>query len=70
MTRVAKLNEDMWTELFMDNRENLAHEADRLIRELQKYSEAIKLGDTQQLHTLLREGREMKLLTDKEDYSL
>jgi prephenate dehydrogenase len=70
MTRVAKLNEDMWTELFMDNRENLAHEADRLIHELQKYSEAIKLGDAQQLHTLLKEGREMKLMTDKEDYGL
>ena len=49
--------------------ENLAHEADRLIRELQKYSEALKQDDEQQLHTLLKEGREMKLMTDREDYS-
>ncbi len=42
LTRVAKLNEDMWTELFLENPDNLAGEIDTLIENLQVYSWAIR----------------------------
>lgn len=60
MTRVAKLNEKMWTELFLSNRENLAFEIDSLIKRLNEYSEALKKEDKPALSTLLREGSEIK----------
>jgi len=60
LTRVAKLNPRMWTELFMDNRDNLSKEIDGIIAELQKYSDAIKQGDEKRLEELLEEGSKIK----------
>lgn len=60
LTRVAKLNPSMWAELFMENRENLTFEIENLIGELQKYSDAIKKGDREELEKLLSEGTKIK----------
>ena len=60
MTRVAWLNPTMWTELFLENGENLAFEIDTLINELAKYSDAIKSGDRDALYRLLEEGTKRK----------
>ena len=66
LTRVAKLNEAMWTELFLDNAEHLEFELDCLIRSLQEYRDAIAAGDAQTLCRLLKEGRERKETIDTE----
>ena len=66
LTRVAKLNEVMWTELFLDNREHLGYELDCLIRSLKEYRDAIAAGDAETLCRLLREGRERKEAIDTE----
>ena len=60
MTRVAKLNEEMWTELFIGNKDNLTNEIDTLIENLQKYKFAIEAEDHECLSALLREGRDTK----------
>lgn len=60
LTRVAALNEDMWTELFLENAEYLSWEIDRMADELKKYSHAIKNGDAGTLHKLLEEGTMLK----------
>ena len=60
LTRVAKLNPKMWTELFMENSDNIAFEIDNIISELQKYSNAIKKGDREELEKLLDEGTKIK----------
>jgi len=60
LTRVAYLNENMWTELFMDNKDNLCFEIDNLISELKKYSDAMKENDSDALKKLLKDGREIK----------
>ena len=57
MTRVARLKEDMWTELFLDNREPLLREVDGLIARLQDYADALRASDAPRLEALLREGR-------------
>ncbi len=57
LTRVARLNENMWTELFLANKEPLLGELDRIINSLQQYREAIENDDAQTLCSLLREGR-------------
>ena len=66
LTRVAKLNEAMWTELFLDNAEHLGFELDCLIRSLQEYRDAIAAGDAEMLCRLLKEGRERKEAIDTE----
>lgn len=60
MTRVAKLDEVMWTELMLDNADNLAHEVRLLISNLAPYADALEAGDADALRALLREGREKK----------
>ena len=64
LTRVAYLNENMWTELFLDNKDNLIFELDNIIAELQKYSDAMKNNDPETLRQLLKDGKEMKMKAD------
>ncbi len=57
LTRVAWLNENMWTELFFDNKENIVKELDFFIDEITKYKEALLEDDRDKMVELLREGR-------------
>ncbi len=57
LTRVAYLNENMWTELFLENKDNLIFELDNIINELKKYSDAMKNCDADTLRQLLKDGR-------------
>ncbi len=60
LTRVAYLNENMWTELFMDNKDNLLREVEGIICSLSEYAEALKNSDEQKLKELLIEGKKAK----------
>jgi prephenate dehydrogenase len=60
LTRVARLNATMWTELFLDNAENLSSEIGILIDNLQQYKDAIDAGDADRLKALLEEGDRRK----------
>ena len=65
MTRVARLNEDMWTELFFDNREALLPVVEDLVQRVTEYRDALRDEDREGMRKLLREGRETKeRLTD------
>jgi len=57
MTRVAWLNPEMWTELLLDNRDNLIKEIDTLINNLDEYRTALKQNDAACLTKLLQEGK-------------
>ena len=60
MTRVAKLNESMWTELFFDNREALLPVVEDLVQRVTEYRDALRDEDRDGMMRLLREGRETK----------
>ncbi len=60
LTRVAWLNEDMWTELFLENKENLSYELEIFIKELGKYKAALDNEDADTLRGLLAEGKKCK----------
>jgi prephenate dehydrogenase len=64
LTRVAKLNEDMWTPLFLMNKKPLVEDLDHIIARLSEYRDAIDSENSQQLHRLLKEGRELKELSN------
>ncbi len=66
LTRVAKLNETMWAELFLSNKEALLPELKEFMEHMGEYIDAIEEEDRERLTALLREGRCRK----EEDESL
>ena len=67
MTRVARLDPAMWTQLFMANADNLEYELQELVDNLTDYLNAIKARDPEQLWQLLEDGRELKVTEPLED---
>ncbi len=67
LTRVARLNEVMWTELFMENKDNLIQEIEHIIGSLTEYRDALKQGDAAQLRALLKDGSDRKERIDSGD---
>jgi prephenate dehydrogenase len=64
LTRVAWLNENMWTELFLENKEPLLYELDYIIASLSEYKIAIENDDADTLRQLLKDGRLAKEKVD------
>lgn len=60
LTRVAYLNENMWSELFLENRDNLINEIDSIVNNLVQYKKALEENDRDELTKLLRDGRILK----------
>ena len=60
LTRVARLNAPMWTELFLDNADHLGRELDAIIESLSAYRDALAAGDAERLEALLAEGDRIK----------
>ena len=60
LTRVARLNPDMWCELFLDDADFLSAEIGTLIENLQQYKDAIDTKDAARLRELLAEGDRIK----------
>lgn len=60
LTRVAKLNPDMWAELFVENKDYLVNDIDEIIKHLQEYRDAIAEGDEKELRVLLADGVKQK----------
>lgn len=64
LTRVARLNENMWSELFLENKDNLIFEIDNIINNLTQYKQALIENDEQTLKRLLKEGSDLKQSID------
>lgn len=60
VSRVARINETLWTELFLDNADALTTELDILIENITRISSAVRQRDADALRGLLRQGREIK----------
>ena len=61
MTRVAKLNSEMWSELMVENSDYLTKELDVLIKNLKDFRGAISGKDKAKLKDLLEKGNEIKM---------
>lgn len=64
LTRVAWLAEDMWTELFLENKEPLLFELRYIINSLKEYEQAIENDDAETLRKLLADGKQRKAEID------
>jgi len=60
LTRVAKLNEEMWSSLMTLNKEFLIDELKNIIDNLNEYLYSLENGDKDYLYDLLRDGRVIK----------
>lgn len=60
VSRVANINEQLWAELFIDNRKALADELDTLIANITEIKKAVVKSDAEALRALLRRGRLIK----------
>jgi len=60
MTRVARLDEALWTQIMAENADYLTGEVDALIERLTEYRDALRSGDREALCALLRKGREAR----------
>jgi len=65
LTRVARLNEQLWTELFLENSDYLVAEIDGFVQSLVACRDAIARQDRGKLEALLRHGRECKERQDE-----
>jgi prephenate dehydrogenase len=66
LTRGAWLNEQLWAELFMENRDYLLYELDLFIASLSQYRDALQNDDFDDLRALLYDGRCLKEKVDRQ----
>jgi prephenate dehydrogenase len=66
LTRVAWLNEQLWAELFMENRDYLLYELDLFLASLALYRDALQNENFDYLKTLLYDGRCLKEKVDRQ----
>ena len=64
MTRVARLNPEMWADLMTENADYLLNELTELLDNLNKYKVALSLSDREELKKLLKDGNDRKLAID------
>ena len=61
MTRVARLDPDVWTDLFLANRKALSDVLGGLVDRLSEFKAALDAGDAECMRNLLAKGREARL---------
>ena len=57
MTRIAGVDEKIWSQLYLFNRENIVEELDLLIAHLQEYRDAIDGANEREISDCLKTGR-------------
>lgn len=65
LTRIARINDAMWSELFMLNREPLLRQMDTFLEEFSALRHTIAQGDTDTLREKMRLSTERRALFDK-----
>ncbi len=65
LTRIAKINENMWSELFSINKKALTENIDCFVSELTKIKNMILLDETEDLKDVMRLSTERRKLFDR-----
>ena len=65
LTRIARINDGMWSELFMMNREPLLASMDTFLKELTEFREMLANGDTEGMRAKMRLSTERRAMFDK-----
>lgn len=65
LTRIARINEDMWSELFMLNKDILISEIKAFSGELEKLRRAMETDDIETMKKMMRTSTERRAVFDK-----
>ena len=65
LTRIAKINEDMWCELFLYNKEKLLKEMDLFLEQFMKLREALNDSDEETMKSMMRLSTKNRSYFDK-----
>lgn len=65
LTRIARINDEMWSELFQLNQDELLAQLDLFIGQMGTIRDAVAEGDTEKLRELMRLSTERRALFDK-----
>lgn len=65
LTRIAKINDAMWAELFLTNKAALLREMDRFSREFDRFREMLRADDREGMRLAMRESTARRTLFDK-----
>jgi prephenate dehydrogenase len=65
LTRIARINETMWSELFMMNRPALLRQMDSFLREFSQFRELLAAGDIQGMQEKMRLSTQRRAMFDK-----
>ncbi len=65
LTRIARINEDMWSELFMLNKMALLNEMELFLKQFNKLKNALEKDDTESVKEIMRSSTERRAAFDK-----
>jgi prephenate dehydrogenase len=65
LTRIAKINDAMWSELFLSNREALLEQMDLFSNQFAAMRDALAAGDTEKMREMMRVSTERRIHFDK-----
>lgn len=65
LTRIAKINENMWSELFLENREQLLEQMDLFLEKFTFLRDALATGDSASMKELMRLSTHRRKFFDK-----
>ncbi|MBR5314451.1 MAG: prephenate dehydrogenase, partial [Clostridia bacterium] len=60
LTRIANINDEMWSELFLANREHLLVEMEKYRNTFDKLYECVKNGDREEMRSMMRISKERR----------
>ena len=67
LTRIARSNDGMWSELFMLNRDELLSQMDLFAEKFGELRDALAAGDTDKMREMMRISTERRGYFDKKD---
>ena len=67
LTRIARINDSMWSELFMLNRDELLSQMDLFAAKFGELRDALASGDTDKMKEMMRISTERRGYFDKKD---
>ena len=65
LTRIARINENMWSELFLLNKGSLLNEMDRFLEEFKSLRDELAMEDTEGMKEKMRISTQRRALFDK-----
>jgi len=65
LTRIARINDRMWSELFMQNREQLLHHMDAFSETFAEFRSMLQQGDVEGMREAMRRSTVRRALFDK-----